>query len=123
MQQVKWKFKGIDVFFVSPKDKLTQAVLKQAARLKIDPKKHKVEIQNDYFTLNDTTAGCVSCNKHTADPELPAVQMVYKEDEVGPTPDDMRDMLGLLDRLSDRDSTGPYLDPDHLDGEFSGLVN
>lgn len=122
-QQVKWKFKGIDVHFVSPKEKLNSAVYKQAARLGIDPKTHKIEIENDLFTLTDDSAGCGDCNKHTTDFKFPSVQVDDETAKVGPSPDDMRDMLGLLDRLSGRDNTGPTVAPDDLDGTDGSLAD
>jgi len=112
MQHVKWHFKGTEVSFVSPKDKLTSAVLKQAARMGIDPKKTKIEIENEFFTLTDDTAGCSSCDGNTTNPQLSTLQVDAEEAEIGPTPDDMRDMLGLLDSLSGRnlDANDPDLD-------------
>ena len=99
MQQVKWHFKGTDVSFISPKDKLTSAVLKQAARLGIDPKKTKIEIENEFFTLTDDTAGCSSCDGNTTNPQQSTLQVDVEEAKTGPTSDDMRDMLRLLDSL------------------------
>ncbi len=99
MQQVKWHFKGTDVSFVSPKDKLTSAVLKQAARLGLDPKKTKIEIENEFFTLTDNIAGCSSCDGNTTNPQLSTLQVDVEETKVGPTSDDMSDMLRLLDSL------------------------
>lgn len=122
-QQVKWKFKGIDVHFVSPKDKLTHAVHKQAARLGIDPKQHKIEIENDLFILTDDSAGCGDCDVNTTDSKFPPVQVDDEKTQDGPSPDDMRDMLGLLDRLSGRTSDGATLDPDDLDGTDGSLAD
>lgn len=99
MQQVKWHFKGTQISFVSPKDKLTSAVLKQAARLGIDPKKTKIEIENEFFTLTDDIAGCSSCDGNTTNPQQPTLQVDAEEAKTGPSPDDMSDMLRLLDSL------------------------
>jgi hypothetical protein len=123
MQQVKWHFKGTQVSFITPKDKLTSAVLKQAARLGIDPKKTKIEIENEFFTLTDDTAGCNSCNGNSSSPELPTLQVDAEEAKTGPTADDMSDMLRLLDSLD----TGVSLLPDDkpnldlLGGSSDGL--
>jgi hypothetical protein len=122
-QQVKWKFKGIDVSFVSPKDKLTLAVLKQAARLGIDPKRHKIEIENDLFTTNNDDAGCGSCNGNSPGSELLALQMDDEEIKTGPSPDDMRDMLRLLDDLSGSTADGSALDPDDFYGTDGSLAD
>lgn len=99
MQQVKWHFKGTQVSFITPKDKLSSAVFKQAARLGIDPSKTKIEIENEFFTLTDNTAGCSSCNGNSSSPELPTIQVDPETTETGPSPDDMRDMFRLLDSL------------------------
>jgi hypothetical protein len=122
-QQVKWKFKGIDVSFVSPKDKLTLAVLKQAARLGIDPKRHKIEIENEFFTLNNDDAGCGSCNGNSPGSELLALQMDDEEIKTGPSPDDMRDMLRLLDDLSGSTADGSASDPDDFYGTDGSLAD
>lgn len=123
MQQVKWHFKGTGVSFITPKDKLTSAVLKQAARLGIDPKKTKIEIENEFFTLTDDTAGCSSCNGNTTSSAQPTLQVDNQETQTGPTSDDVRDMLRLLDSLSGRnpDANDPNLDL--LSGTDDGLAD
>jgi hypothetical protein len=45
-----------------------------------------------------------------------------QENPTGPTPDDMRDMLGLLDSLSGRDSDGDEPDLDLLGGSNDRLA-
>jgi len=122
MKQVKWKFKGTDVYFVNPENKMTSAVLKQANRLGIDPAKTKIEIVNEYFTLTDDLTGCRSCNGNTSSPSQPTLQVDNQENQTGPTPDDMRDMLGLLDRLSGRDSDGDEPDLDLFGGTNDRLA-
>ena len=116
MKQIKWKFKGTEVYFVNPENKMASAVFKQANRLGIDPAKTKIEIVNEFFTLTDDLAGCRSCNGNTASSPQPTLQVDSSEDQTGPTTDDMRDMLGLLDRLSGRDSIGNEPDLDLLGG-------
>lgn len=115
MQQVKWHFKGTEVSFITPKDKLTSAVLKQAARLGIDPKKTKIEIENEFFTLTDDTAGCDTCNGNTTNPQQPTLQVDVEEVKTGPSSDDMRDMLELLDSLDTGVSRLPNDDAPDLD--------
>lgn len=116
MKQIKWKFKGTEVYFVNPENKMASAVNKQANRLGIDPIKTKIEIVNEFFTLTDDLAGCSTCNGNSTNPAQPTLQMDSSEDQTGPTSDDMRDMLGLLDRLSGRDSIGDEPDLDLLRG-------
>ena len=115
MKQVKWKFRGTDVYFVNPEPKMTSAVLKQAHRLGIDPKKTKIEIVNEYFTLTDDLAGCKSCNGNSTNPAQSTLQMVSPEDQTGPTSDDMLDMLRLLDQLDTGVSYLPNADAPDLD--------
>ena len=100
MKQVKWKFKGTEVYFVNPENKMASAVFKQANRLGIDPAKTKIEIVNEFFTPELYDEGCRSCNGNTSSPTKPTLQVVSETTKTGPTPDDMRDMLGLLDQLS-----------------------
>ena len=122
MKQVKWKFKGTDVYFVNPENKMTSAVLKQANRLGLDPTKTKIEIVNEFFTLTDDLTGCRSCNGNTSSPAQPTLQVDNQENQTGPTSDDMRDMLGLLDRLSGRDSDGDEPNLDLLGGSNDRLA-
>ena len=116
MKQVKWKFKGTEVYFVNPENKMATAVFKQANRLGLDPIKTKIEIVNEFFTLTDDLTGCRSCNGNTSSAAQPTLPVDSSEDQTGPTSDDMRDMLGLLDRLSGRDSDGDEPDLDLLGG-------
>jgi hypothetical protein len=122
MKQVKWKFKGTEVYFVNPENKMASAVSKQANRLGIDPTKTKIEIVNEFFTLTDDLAGCRSCNGNTASAAQSTLQVDNQENPTGPTPDDMRDMLGLLDRLSSGDSDGDEPDLDLLGGSNDRLA-
>ena len=122
MKQVKWKFKGTEVYFVNPEEKMGSAVFKQAKRLGIDPTKTKIEIVNEFFTLTDDLAGCRSCDGNTTSSPQPTLQVDNQENPTGPTPDDMRDMLGLLDRLSSRDSDGDEPDLDLLGGSNDRLA-
>ena len=122
MKQVKWKFKGTEVYFVNPENKMASAVFKQANRLGIDPAKTKIEIVNEFFTLTDDLTGCRSCDGNISSAAQPTLQVDNQETEVGPTPDDMRDMLGLLDRLSGRDSDGDEPDLDLLGGSNDRLA-
>ena len=122
MKQVKWKFKGTEVYFVNPENKMASAVFKQANRLGLDPAKTKIEIVNEFFTLTDDLAGCRSCNGNTASSPQPTLPVDNQETSNGPTADDMRDMLGLLDRLSGRDSDGDAPDLDLLGGSNDRLA-
>ena len=121
MKQVKWKFRGTDVYFVNPEAKMASAVFKQANRLGLDPTKTKIEILNEYFTLTDDLTGCGSCNGNTTSPAQPTIQVDNQENQTGPTSDDMLDMLGLLDRLSSRDSDGDESNLHMLGGRDDGL--
>ena len=121
MKQVKWKFKGTEVYFVNPEAKMASAVFKQANRLGIDPAKTKIEIVNEFFTLTDDLTGCRSCDGNSTSSPQPTLPVDNQETEVGPTPDDMRDMLGLLDSLNTGVSNLP--DPDAPDLDLLGGSN
>ena len=122
MKQVKWKFKGTEVYFVNPENKMASAVFKQANRLGLDPTKTKIEIVNEFFTLTDDLTGCRSCNGNTSSSPQPTLQVDSETPQDGPTADDMRDMLGLLDRLSGRDSDGDEPDLDLFGGSNDRLA-
>jgi hypothetical protein len=115
MKQVKWKFKGTEVYFVNPENKMASSVLKQAKRLGIDPTKTKIEIVNEFFTLRDDLTGCRSCDGNTANPAQPTLQVDNQETSNGPTADDMLDMLSLLDSLDTGVSNLPDADAPDLD--------
>jgi len=123
MKQIKWKFKGTEVSFITPEDKLSASVFRQAKRLGIDPTKRKIEIINEFFTTEPNSTGCDTCNGNTANPELTPLQMDAEDNKVGPTPDDMRDMFRLLDSLSGRDTDADAPDLDLLGGTDDGLVD
>ena len=122
MKQVKWKFKGTEVYFVNPEAKMASAVFKQANRLGLDPAKTKIEIVNEFFTLTDDLTGCRSCDGNSTSPSQPTLQVDNQENPTGPTPDDMRDMLGLLDRLSSGDSDGDEPNLHILGGRNDGFA-
>ena len=117
-KQIKWKFKGTEIYFVTEEKKMTRDVMRQRERLGIKSTT-KIEIINEFFTPELYSTGCSSCNSNTASPELAPLQMDAEEAEVGPTPDDMRDMFRLLDQLSD----APADSEDDLDGSDTSGVN
>jgi len=107
---------------VTEEKKMAREVIRQRERLKIKST-IKIEIINEFFTPELYSTGCSSCNGNTPSPELTPLHMDAEEAEVGPTPDDMRDMLGLLDQLSGRADSERTVDPDYLDSEYGGLVD
>lgn len=126
MTQVKWKFKGIDLYFVSDKDKLTRDVLRHRGKLGT---KAKIEIINDYFTLSESdTAGCASCSRNGLVKSQPTLPVYTEENEIEPEAVQLLgvsvdvDPTGSADNLlsdsgtsGDSDSTG-----DSVDGEPIG---
>ena len=115
MKQVKWKFKGTEVYFVNPENKMASAVFKQANRLGIDPAKTKIEIVNEFFTLTDDLTGCRSCNGNTSSSPQPTLPVDNQEAKVEPTSNDMLDMLELLHKLDTGVSNLPNADAPDLD--------
>jgi hypothetical protein len=117
-KQIKWKFKGTEIYFVTDEKKMTRDVMRQRERLQIKPTT-KIEIINEFFTPELYTEGCRSCNGNTTSAELTALHLDPEEAEVGPTADDMRDMLRLLDKLSDAHANSE----DHMDDSDTPGVN
>ena len=121
MKQVKWKFKGTDVYFVNPEPKMTSAVLKQAHRLGIDPTKTKIEIVNEYFTLTDDLAGCNTCNGNSTNPAQPTIQVDNQKTQAEQTASNLLHMSRILDELRGRDSDGDEPNLHMLGGRDDGL--
>ena len=115
MKQIKWKFKGTEVYFVNPENKMASAVLKQAKRLGIDPTKTKIEIVNEFFTLRDDLTGCRSCDGNTASAAQPTLPVVPEQIEDEPSADGLLSMLSLLDSLNTGVSNLPDADAPDLD--------
>lgn len=125
MTQVKWKFKGIDLYFVSDKDKLTRDVLRHRGKLGT---KAKIEIINDYFTLSESdTAGCASCSRNGLVKSQPTLSPYSQEAMVEQeTPELLGvfvdvDPTGSADNLlsdsgttGDPDSTGDSVDSEPI---------
>lgn len=122
MKQIKWKFKGTEVYFVNPEEKMASAVFKQAHRLGLDPTKTKIEIQNEFFTLTDDLAGCDTCNGNPTSSPQPTLQVDNQETQNGPTSDDMLELLRLLDSLDSRNSDGDESNEHMLGGRNDGLA-
>ena len=126
MTQVKWKFKGMDLYFVSDKEKLTRDVLRHRGRLGT---KAKIEIINDYFTLSESDlAGCASCSRNGLTKSQQTLPVYTEEDQ---TEHEAVQLLGVSvdvdpansagDLLSDSGTTGdPDSTGDSVDGEPIG---
>jgi hypothetical protein len=115
MKQVKWKFKGTEVYFVNPENKMASSVLKQAKRLGIDPAKTKIEIVNEFFTLRDDLTGCRSCDGNSTNPAQPTIPVVLEQVEDEPSSDGLLSMLSLLDSLDTGVSNLPDANAPDLD--------
>jgi hypothetical protein len=101
MTQVKWKFKGIDLYFVSDKEKLTRDVLRHRGRLGT---KAKIEIINDYFTLSESDlAGCASCSRNGLTKSQSTLPVYTEED---PTESDAVHLFGVSGDVDSTDSAG-----------------
>ena len=119
MKQVKWKFKTKDVYFVSREDKITWDVQAKARMLGL-PANSKIEIQNDYFTLSESTStGCASCNSNTSTPPLATVPVGNKKGKV------KSETLELFDMSGDVEPTAPAADvlEDGADSELPNGFN
>lgn len=100
--QVKWKFKGTEVYFVSDKDKLTRDVLRH--RNKLNTTK-KIEIVNEFFSLADSNADCASCNRHTTVDPQPTVSV---DSEQASPESEAFELLGVF---IDVGTVDPSVDP------------
>ena len=82
MTQVKWKFEGTEVYFVSSSDKLDRDVLRHRGKLGT---KAKIEIIDDNFTLPESyTANCASCKRNSTVSAQPTLPVYTEEDETEP---------------------------------------
>lgn len=126
MAQVKWKFKGMDLYFVSEKEKLTRDVLRMRCRLNI---RSKIEIINDYFTLPESDlAGCASCSRNGLTKSQQTLPIYIEESqaeqetvELFGVSVDVDPVGSAGDLLSDSDPTGdPDSTGDSVDGEPIG---
>ena len=92
--------------------------MRQRERLQIKPTT-KIEIINEFFTTESNSTGCRSCNGNTPSPELTALHLDPEEAQAELTASNVRDMLGLLDELSN----APADSEDDMDGSDTDSVN
>jgi hypothetical protein len=100
-KQIKWKFKGLDLYFVSPADKLELHQTRQRAKLGL---KTKIEIIDDNFITDTSPDGCASCKRNSAVDTQPALSVVSDQTEPQPEADE------LLGMFFDVDPTGTAAD-------------
>ena len=117
-KQIKWKFKGTEIYFVTEEKKLMRDVMRQRERLRIKPTT-KIEIINEFFTPELYSEGCRSCDGNSPSAKLTALHLDIEEAKAELTTSNVRDMLGLLDKLSD----APADSADGLDDGDTGGVN
>ena len=131
-KQIKWKFKGTEIYFVTAEHKMTLDVMRQRERLGINPKT-KIEIVDEFITTDDSaTAGCSSCGNSTNNNVQQALSMDASEDEqpgqeatlVPP----MHDVLDNTDpnptALEDgANSSSPYSGDGFVDVDVDGQVD
>ena len=117
-KQIKWKFKGTEIYFVTEESRMTRDVMRQRERLQLK-QTTKIEIINEFFTTEPNSTGCSSCNGNTAGAELTALHLDPEEAQAELTASNVRHMLGVLDQLSN----APANTKDDLDGSDTGSVN
>jgi|LakMenEpi03Aug12_release.lakeMendotaPanAssembly.Ray.scaffolds.fasta_scaffold1086682_2 hypothetical protein len=79
-KQIKWKFKGLDLYFVSQEEKLERDQLRHRSKLGT---KAKIEIIDDNFTLNESDiAGCSSCERNAILNTQPPVSVDAEQTEL-----------------------------------------
>ena len=109
-KQIKWKFKGLDLYFVSPEDKLELHQTRERTRLGV---KTKEEIIDDNFITDTNPDGCASCKRNSAVDTQPTLSVDSDQTE---TEQEADELLGVffdveptdpaVDLLSDSLSTG-----------------
>jgi hypothetical protein len=117
-KQIKWKFKGTEIYFVTEESRMTRDVMRQRERLQIKPTT-KIEIINEFFTTEPNSTGCSSCNGNTSSPELTALHLDPEEARAELTASNVRHMLGVLDELSNASADSTYT----LDDSDTDSVN
>ena len=97
---------------------MTRDVMRQRERLQLK-QTTKIEIINEFFTTEPNSTGCSSCNGNTAGAELTALHLDPEEAQAELTASNVRDMLGLLDKLSN----APADSEDDMDDSDTSGVN
>lgn len=120
MTQVKWKFEGTEVYFVSAADKLDRDVLRHRGKLGT---KAKIEIIDDNFTLPESyIANCASCKRNSTVSAQPTLPVYLEEDETEP---EAVQLLGVSVDVDPVDSAVDLLPsgdtPSDLDRPSDGL--
>lgn len=108
-KQIKWKFKGTEIYFVSDEKKMTRDVMRQRERLKLKPTT-KIEIINELFTDDDSTStGCTSCGNSSNNNVQQTLSVDSSEDQqpgqeatsVSAVHDILDDLIADLDFMED----------------------
>jgi hypothetical protein len=80
-KQIKWKFKGTEIYFVTDESRMTRDVMRQRERLKLKPTT-KIEIVNEFFAMRDElTTGCTSCGSSSNNNVQSTLSMDPSEDQ------------------------------------------
>jgi hypothetical protein len=117
-KQIKWKFKGTEIYFVTEESRMTRDVMRQRERLKLK-QTTKIEIINEFFTTEPNSTGCSSCNGNTPSPELTTLYLDPEEARAELTASNVRHMLGVLDELANASADSTYT----LDDSDTGGVD
>jgi len=109
MTQVKWKFEGGTVYFVSPKEKVERHALNIGGKSGVNP---KIEIIDDNFTLPESyNAGCASCSRSSSASSQSTVS-VYSEETKSFVVEDLEDYKS---RQTSSELLGVFVDVDPTD--------
>ena len=101
-KQIKWKFKGTEIYFVTDENRMTRDVMRQRERLKLKPTT-KIEIVNEFFAMRDElTTGCTSCGSSSNNNVQSTLSMDPSEDQQ--PGQETSGMSSVHDVLDDADS-------------------
>ena len=131
-KQIKWKFKGTEIYFVTDESRMTRDVMRQRERLKLKPTT-KIEIVNEFFAMRDElTTGCTSCGNSSNNNVQSTLSMDAGEDQqpgqetagVSTVHDVLDDLIGDLGFMEDGASTSsPYSGDSFVDVDSDGQVD
>ena len=101
-KQIKWQFKGTEIFFITTEASFQKDVMRQRERLNLS-QDTKIKIIDEFITTDhSTTTGCSSCGDNTNNKVQQAVSMDFNEDEVnGDETPGLHPMSDILDDLID----------------------
>lgn len=117
--QIKWKFEGLGLTFVSNHDKLAQDQTRWAAKFQTQ---NQIVILDDQFTRNTSPDGCASCKRHTAVDPQPTLPVGAKKGKPKPQAPELLGVFIDVDPASTADTLlSDAIPPSDAHSPFNGL--